>query len=478
MNRKCQLYIYFFFCNTGTGPSHEPIRQGVQESNEHQRSSQLIHFKVRAIRLEAIAASGTLAPLSNESSPTGGLQAEASAASDTIPPPSIALDVEKSQAVPVVLLNIVADITHEVKFQAAHTHILHEKKPIVATGVKLSSLLLSAGLLEGFEAPNDDDVLELSMSDVMLGLRDIHLTYTQNRVLVESHSHHSTDVIDVKAEHTSLWLTQSKLAIGLAAGQHLQHMMSSIQNAQGAGAVDLDTLHVLDSSRVGGGASSLAVGGSTGGNTSRVNMKLKLQLNCVAVAFALDQPIASGTAPSSNGSSEQEGAPLLELSFLKLRSNGEISDGWLSVGVSSVLQLDVYNGNKLAWEPVIEPWNFACEIVCPVGTNTAPHTSSVHGASIEQSQHTKLTLLSRNGLEVTITDSAIEAAVLATAGINTLSSIVKEPDTLSAVLRGFKQRGLPCTAFQLQNETGSDIEVWLEAPLIDGREPVRPPLGI
>lgn len=83
-------------------------------------------------------------------------------------------------------------------------------------------------------------------------------------------------------------------------------------------------------------------------------------------------------------------------------------------------------------------------------------------------QHQRLTLSSTHGLEVTVTQAALEAAVMAGGVVQAAAAVAADPSALGERLEAACGSAAHSAAFWLHNETGSALELWLAADDGDG----------
>jgi hypothetical protein len=172
--------------------------------------------------------------------------------------------------------------------------------------------------------------------------------------------------------------------------------------------------------------------------------------------------------------------------------------------------LDVFNGSKMAWESVIDPWGACLNFTIPQLSTPSQSPSSTTGSLstssnraenavgnpyasprgmsglsspsrlAPHSRHLKLEVVSNQNFEATVTAAVTDAAAAAGAILAHIPAVVLEPDTLNRHIvpdnSTAAAASLPVT-FQLNNLTGSDVDIWLEAPLPGGSLPARPPIG-
>ena len=76
----------------------------------------------------------------------------------------------------------------------------------------------------------------------------------------------------------------------------------------------------------------------------------------------------------------------------------------------------MFSGVKLGWEPLLEPWQ--CRLAFAAPTAAPP------------SQHRRLSITSTQGLELTVTQAAVEAAALAGGALAAASGLLENPSAL------------------------------------------------
>lgn len=117
---------------------------------------------------------------------------------------------------------------------------------------------------------------------------------------------------------------------------------------------------------------------------------------------------------------------------------------------AQLCQVAVFSGVKLGWEPLVEPWQFRLAFALPT--------------AVPPAQHRRLSVASAQGLELTVTQAAVEAAALAGGALAAASGLLEEPSALEARLEASTGSAAYSAAYWLVNQTGSTLELWLEAP--------------
>lgn len=138
---------------------------------------------------------------------------------------------------------------------------------------------------------------------------------------------------------------------------------------------------------------------------------------------------------------------------VSLRPAADVNDlgtGCIEGTVKSELQLAVFSGIKLGWEPLLEPWHARLQCAAPTGTPPA--------------QHQRLVLSSGQGLELTVTQTALEAVALAGGALAAAAAVGDDPALLDAQLAAAGGAAAYSAAYWLHNQTGSTLEVWLAPP--------------
>ncbi len=112
-----------------------------------------------------------------------------------------------------------------------------------------------------------------------------------------------------------------------------------------------------------------------------------------------------------------------------------------------------FSGIKLGWEPLLEPWRCRLQLAAPSGTPSAQHAQ----------QHQRLSVSSAHGLELTVTQTALEAAALAGGALVAAAAVAEDPSLLDAQLEAAGNSAAYSAAYWLHNQTGTTLEVWLAA---------------
>lgn len=118
-------------------------------------------------------------------------------------------------------------------------------------------------------------------------------------------------------------------------------------------------------------------------------------------------------------------------------------------------QVAAFSGIKLGWEPLLEPWRCRLQFAAPSGVPSAQHPHS--------QQHQRLSLASTQGLELTVTQTALEAAALAGGALVAAAAVAEDPSLLDAQLEAAGNSAAYSAAYWLHNQTGTSLEVWLAA---------------
>lgn len=114
-----------------------------------------------------------------------------------------------------------------------------------------------------------------------------------------------------------------------------------------------------------------------------------------------------------------------------------------------------FSGIKLGWEPLLEPWRCRLQFAAPSGAPSAQHP--------HPQQHQRLSLASTQGLELTVTQTALEAAALAGGALVAAAAVAEDPSLLDAQLEAAGNSAAYSAAYWLHNQTGTSLEVWLAA---------------
>ena len=108
-----------------------------------------------------------------------------------------------------------------------------------------------------------------------------------------------------------------------------------------------------------------------------------------------------------------------------------------------------FSGIKLGWEPLLEPWQCRLQLAAPTG--------------VPSTQHQRLSVSSTQGLELTVTQTALEAAALAGGALAAAAAVAADPSLLDAQLEASGSSAAYSAAYWLHNQTGSTLELWLAA---------------
>ena len=350
----------------------------------------------------------------------------------------------------------------------------------------------------------------------------------------------SLDALAVSLQHASVWVGQRNLCSAAALGQHVSYMMAEITALQSAlasqqhhhshhhpnagntplGAAD----GVIHDGRGTPAADIYNTSDATETATPAVGTVLyeehhtaiNVEVESIAIALQCERLEDSGSSSSANRSRDHGGdttskatttevspSPLFELALSKVSiQSTDRGDGGSSGIAMLQIGFDVFNGSKMAWESVIDPWgaclNFTIPRLSSNYTGSSSHYrnignpyASLRGGEVERgsfssssraqgSRHLKLEVVSNQNFEATVTAAVTDAAAAAGAIISHIPAVILEPDTLNEHILPDNSvaaaASLPVT-FQLNNLTGADVEIWLEAPLPGGIIPSKPPIG-
>lgn len=126
-----------------------------------------------------------------------------------------------------------------------------------------------------------------------------------------------------------------------------------------------------------------------------------------------------------------------------------MGDGCLEGTLKSELQVAAFSGIKLGWEPLLEPWPARLQFAAPTATPSP--------------QHHRLSISSAAGLELTLTQTALEAAALASGPLAAAAAVAEDPSALDVQLEAAGAEAAYSATYWLHNQTGSTLEVWLAA---------------
>ncbi|KAG7670791.1 hypothetical protein KSW81_004224 [Nannochloris sp. 'desiccata'] len=368
----------------------------------------------------------------------------------------------------------------------------------------------------------------------------------------------SLDALAVSLQHASVWAGQRNLCSAAALGQHAAHMMAEITALQSAltsqqhhhshhhhsaGATPLGAANGIihdgrgtaaadihsnsDPTATANATAAAAVGAVL---YEEHHTAINVEIESMAIALHCERLEDSGSSTSANSSKDGRGdatsratsfevspSPLFEVALSKVSiQSTDRGDGGSSGIAMLQIGLDVFNGSKMAWESVIDPWGACLNFTIPqfsstssprggIGSSSYNNTPgnvvgggnpyvSPRGGGVERgfaaaaaasnraqgSQHLKIEVVSNQNFEATVTAAVTDAAAAAGAILSHIPAIILEPDTLNEHILPDNSiaaaASLPVT-FQLNNLTGADVEIWLEAPLPGGIIPARPPIG-
>ena len=232
--------------------------------------------------------------------------------------------------------------------------------------------------------------------------------------------------VDASVGQVSCWASPHNLSVAVAIAQQAGQL-----------AADLAALQAEADSEAEQRVVGLKAGDAAGGRST-----YKFGLGQLAVLLSL-QPM--GLAQSS--------APLFELSAGGVAAEAAAAGGLLEGRVEAELQMNVFNGSKLGWEPTLEPWRFGVEFAAPLASAVAggPHCRRLH-------------LEAQQGMELTVSEATAGAAALAGGALGMVAAVAESPGSLVEQLEANSAEAAFSAAYWLQNLTGSAVEVRLDSP--------------
>ena len=347
----------------------------------------------------------------------------------------------------------------------------------------------------------------------------------------------SLDALAVSLQQVSVWGGQRNLCVAAALGQHIAHMGSDVASVAAAltsssgSSTTITTTPTVYAHHyhfdvpeqphtlADGVSEVLALtldggdggGGSFDGNTTFAtavisaaptpaeehHTAINVEIECIAVALQSErvddrQATTANSSSSSSSSPSLVPSPLFELAISNLSvQSTDRGDGGSSGSAILQLTLDVFNGSKLAWEPAVDPWGVCINFTVPQLTpsssssssSTSKHPHHQHHHTVDSfMRHLKLEVVSKQGLEGTVTSAAIDAAGTAAEVLSHVEAVVREPDTFHQHIRSDSSSnsagaGALPASYQLHNVTGQEVEVWLTVPLPGHEVPPRALLG-
>ena len=282
----------------------------------------------------------------------------------------------------------------------------------------------------------------------------------------------SLDALAVSLQQASVWAGQRNVCAATALGQHIAHMVAELQSLQYSLSASAPPHHYLHTHLHGPslmdslfGEPTIVGDVSTDHVPSERHTAIDIEVDCIALALHAQRLDDAGSYTPS---------PLFELAVSKLAIKSTDRGDGGSTGTANLnLALDVFNGTKFAWEPVVDPWSVYLEF-------TVPQLATVANAPYSAMRHLKLAVVSKQCLETTVTAAVTDAGAAAAIIAGHVQAVAREPDTLHQHMfpdsSATAAASLP-TTFHLHNLTGSSVEAWVEAPLPGGATPARPPVG-
>lgn len=321
---------------------------------------------------------------------------------------------------------------------------------IGASGTRASVMFPGALVSVGCVAAGDVmDTVCMDSRDALFGVRGLQLT-ASSRPVKEAEQQNTVQKVlrlDVGVQHMSCWANQHNLACMAALVQHVSMVAEHASQLQTVPASAKPATEKASSASLGATAYELTAGVDT-------------------LAMLLHSARHSG-GPST--------CPLFELAVMNLAVAASAhGDGAASANASLMLEVDVYNLRKAAWEPCMDPWTLGLHVSFPMAQGSS-------SARLSTVQHTRLEVRSAEALELTVTAAVADAAAAANSLLQHVSTVASEPDTLHQhVQEGGGAAGVNAAlsaTYQLRNLSGAALEVWLAAPQQDGSVPLRPPIG-
>ena len=301
-------------------------------------------------------------------------------------------------------------------------------------------------------AKGSDPMLQMKESEAFIGLNGLNVSSNTEDVMGDRSCRRETsktNSLQMSVQQISLWLSSEKLCLVAALWQHMQHFTS-----------DLSVLyHAFPSVKQ--HHSSNAVGDGKRMNLSSLSLH-RVELNCHRAAVLLHGKGSPLVAFPS---------PVLEMAICDLSGGVEDSD-WsgAAVGRASMrLQADVFNVAKLAWEPLIDPWDLHVSICIPNNATCGGGLPNNHKRPMRggRSQSVTLDFESDSGLEISVSQSAIAMTKFAMDTLADVQLVLQEPDAIgqeSRMVSFSSHEGLFSSSHSVNNMTDLCMEVWLEAP--------------
>jgi hypothetical protein len=320
----------------------------------------------------------------------------------------------------------------------------------------LPGLLLSVGAVSASAAAAAPPaLLGLTLGDALVGLHSLELslvsqqqhrhlqpaaTTAEGSVLVGAARQVSVGATLVQA---SLWAHPRNLCAAAALAGHAHALAASL------------AAHLPLQGDVDGGASAAQADAAPGegeeGGPGPLQLTFKLNVQKAAVLLSLLSR-EDDSAPAGHHRLLPEPTPLLELAAAAVTADvHDLGSGVLEGTLKSELQVAAFSGIKLGWEPLLEPWRCRLQFAAPSGAPSA------------QQQHQRLSLSSTQGLELTVTQAALEAAALAGGALVAAAAVAEDPSLLDSQLEAAGNSAAYIAAYWLHNQTGTTLEVWLAA---------------
>lgn len=313
--------------------------------------------------------------------------------------------------------------------------------PELRAGLAVPALLVAFGAVPAMAA---EDELELPLHDSLLGMRAFEMTLLSGGQQTS---------VGISVDRLSLWASPNNLtAAAVLAGAAADEAARLAAQAGADGALDAHTQSVAGHREDGRLATS----------------QLTLKLNVHAAALLL--------------SAAQEGdgdglAPLFEAMAGGLSADVRDMGAGLEGSLAARPLVSALNGRKGAWEPVVEPWACRLEFAQPA---VAAGPGGVRAS--------RMRLSSKQPLELSVTEAAVDAAAKAVAALDQVKRAQAEPRSW-----GRRHAHAPgcdgatwdsdapsggsgfASSFWLSNQTGSTLGVWLARVAEASAAAVPPP---
>ncbi|PSC70464.1 Methionine gamma-lyase isoform A [Micractinium conductrix] len=411
---------------------------------------------------EARAAS----PWGHQQGGGGGVQPAAARASDTAAPPgALALRLHLRS----LLLEAVADgegsfggpgLVPALTLQA-QVQLEADRGADGASRLQLAvpGLLLAVGTVASAgAAPGDGGgcnagppaTLALPLQDSLLGLRGLELSLVSQQQ--RRHSQPAATTADGSVQlgdahqvsvgatlaQASVWAYPRNLCAAAALAGHAQVLAAGVAAQLPLGELD---------GGMGDKAQPPGAPGAAAAPPRQFTAKVNVGKAAVLLSL-LSREDAGSLAPARQQRLLAEPAPLLELAAAAVTADvRDMGAGSVEGSVKAELQVAVFSAIKMGWEPLVEPWQ--CRLAFAAPTTAPP--------AVRQ----RLAVSATQGLELTVTQAALEAAALAGGALQAAADVAADPSLLEARLEAAGSNAAYSAAYWLRNQTGSTLELWL-----------------